>query len=504
MVDFFIRAYRSTSSPSIAEWRLPKAATLIDILTITFWGFANTALAQTVVYPYPGSTSAQVPITFNGVITVSGCANNGTFPTTFSSTENIFPPFWFNGFPSNGQPQGLNLNLPAFLLDAKFLTLVNGVSQGQGTLSGSGTFGVFPPQLDGDTGIQETYTITISGHIVTEQFVEEVQSILSQELGLIAINQDRTYTFNSVYDIQTGIQSYSIDFHFIEDDNGPNTCMHHSVGEEKGTGSASYYTNLPTQIDMQLLLSEAVVPPSREAHTICIQTGALYQKGCPSTLKTTIPAIINTVTLTAILTDSVGNPVSGRTVTFTVKDNDLATNGGHHHHSPPPYNGHLEETTCTTAVDGRCSVVYDAEDTAGIYDVTASLTSGQATTEQLTVMLPGLEALPAGGSYAVLRGGTDTHPDGTYGTPDLIFLVRTVANAYQFYSGKALSINDMSLKWGGIFDIDNDWLPGHALHQNGHSVDINRTGLNNFLLHSIAAAAGLVEVSEPTIHYELP
>ncbi len=35
-----------------------------------------------------------------------------------------------------------------------------------------------------------------------------------------------------------------------------------------------------------------------------------------------------------------------------------------------------------------------------------------------------------------------------------------------------MRLNDMSLPWGGLFDIDIDWSTPHSLHRVGKSVDI--------------------------------
>jgi hypothetical protein len=35
-----------------------------------------------------------------------------------------------------------------------------------------------------------------------------------------------------------------------------------------------------------------------------------------------------------------------------------------------------------------------------------------------------------------------------------------------------LHLNDASLKWGGVFDIDADWVPEHKEHRRGTVVDV--------------------------------
>lgn len=40
--------------------------------------------------------------------------------------------------------------------------------------------------------------------------------------------------------------------------------------------------------------------------------------------------------------------------------------------------------------------------------------------------------------------------------------------------GLAIPLNDCSLPLGGVFDVRADWLPPHASHRHGHSVDVTR------------------------------
>ncbi|MEK7287395.1 MAG: hypothetical protein AAB091_02375, partial [Elusimicrobiota bacterium] len=90
--------------------------------------------------------------------------------------------------------------------------------------------------------------------------------------------------------------------------------------------------------------------------------------------------------------------------------------------------------------------------------------------------------------------------------------------------GQALGINDMSLVFGGLFDVNHDWKPPHNLHRVGRSVDVDRcataaTGavlVNQKLLDQIMKINGGSRIVEaplkpppcqgpantPRIHYE--
>lgn len=67
------------------------------------------------------------------------------------------------------------------------------------------------------------------------------------------------------------------------------------------------------------------------------------------------------------------------------------------------------------------------------------------------------------------------HPDDVtyFGTVNTLFFLNNIAIAYDD-EGFQLSVNDMSLPRGGLFDVDADYLEPHSFHRTGQSVDINK------------------------------
>ncbi|MBI4716123.1 MAG: hypothetical protein HY760_09360 [Nitrospirae bacterium] len=95
----------------------------------------------------------------------------------------------------------------------------------------------------------------------------------------------------------------------------------------------------------------------------------------------------------------------------------------------------------------------------------------------ITVGVERLSRLPEGVTrpYVVVRGDTSTHPEGTYGTQNTLSRLNAIAGEYFKLTDRKLSINDLSLSWGGLFDINNDWVLPHQTHRFGTDADINRT-----------------------------
>src|SRR4029077_3033425 len=120
-----------------------------------------------------------------------------------STIEYIYPPFWFNNrLPQYGSPPPLFLSPPPPMSVDKILTLIGGVSQGEGTFTHTENV---PAGVFDDFTSVETYTLTVSGDTVTEQFVL-TKHYNGPDFGSTVIG-DASYTFNSQYDIETGLQS---------------------------------------------------------------------------------------------------------------------------------------------------------------------------------------------------------------------------------------------------------------------------------------------------------
>lgn len=109
----------------------------------------------------------------------------------------------------------------------------------------------------------------------------------------------------------------------------------------------------------------------------------------------------------------------------------------------------------------------------------------------IDVKVPGLEELPCDmaednrpyckneeARYIVSRGEfvqTDpAHPHGHHGRPEGNARAVALAEIYYEETQHFLSFNDISLPWGGAFDMNENWSPPHATHLDGRHYDVNR------------------------------
>jgi hypothetical protein len=80
-----------------------------------------------------------------------------------------------------------------------------------------------------------------------------------------------------------------------------------------------------------------------------------------------------------------------------------------------------------------------------------------------------------------LTGTKPEHPspNNHYGTAKLLAVLPLLAQDFlQAYPGVKLGYNDMSLPWGGVFDLDQNWHAPHCGHRVGTSVDVRTKNLN--------------------------
>lgn len=147
--------------------------------------------------------------------------------------------------------------------------------------------------------------------------------------------------------------------------------------------------------------------------------------------------------------------------------------------------------TTTIGSGGTERVFFKTQPVSGLVTITAkNKTTGKSVgTINVTVRIPDLKQLPAGGAY-IRRGGTNKHtgpgaPSGStspdnnhWGTSDLVATVESIANLMPA-NAKKLIVNDMSLPWGGKFDIDGTWTVNSQRHTtifghaHGRAADLN-------------------------------
>jgi len=86
----------------------------------------------------------------------------------------------------------------------------------------------------------------------------------------------------------------------------------------------------------------------------------------------------------------------------------------------------------------------------------------------------GFQKMPPGANHVVIRGDTDQHPEGDWGWSFTLRGLQAVAKGHADTVKEPLSINDISLVTGGLFDINFDFRRPHKSHRIGIDADLNR------------------------------
>jgi len=136
---------------------------------------------------------------------------------------------------------------------------------------------------------------------------------------------------------------------------------------------------------------------------------------------------------------------------------------------------------------------------------------------KIQAKVPALVALPDSDLYSS-TGATKAHPFNYYARQDVIDKLKNIAKEYSETFPKALGLvfNDMSLPWGGLFDIGEEvlcpddkpckyWVAPHRSHRDGYNVDLKTNGLTAgqlIQIKSIAEKQGASVLDEGN-HYHL-
>ncbi len=174
-----------------------------------------------------------------------------------------------------------------------------------------------------------------------------------------------------------------------------------------------------------------------------------------------------------------GQNVPNCSITFSLAENEES--GGHNHTGGRPL-GEMSPSSGNSGPTAILETTYKAPEVSGIVTLDAT---GSApgfgffqSTFTIHVRVPGLQGMPPGANYALVGsfgepGVTSRHTSNHYGLPAMNSMLITLANRYAgAFPGEKIRINDMSLVDGGLFDINNNWLPDHKSHRFGTDADI--------------------------------
>lgn len=191
----------------------------------------------------------------------------------------------------------------------------------------------------------------------------------------------------------------------------------------------------------------------------------------------------NKAKVTVRITNYLGSPVANRNVSLSLVLRPLQSDFGGHivsQHTGNKPLGKLENISGTTNSNGVFETHYSPSHISGTIGIDGISSRSRDTTDIL-VGNTSLVLLGEGENYHLI-GQTTAHPVNHYATQQAVAAHTLIANDYkaQFYGNNPipendkLAYNDMSLVWGGKFDLAKKWSASgaHAEHREGINTDV--------------------------------
>jgi hypothetical protein len=174
-----------------------------------------------------------------------------------------------------------------------------------------------------------------------------------------------------------------------------------------------------------------------------------------------------------------------------------------------PSEGYVDEQT------GYLNATYYAPEIGGIVDsaihCATSWVNCRDGTVSFGVGLQSLQDIGVGPGYT-LTGDKSQHPSNHWGEPSFLAAVKNVARLFvEQFPGSPLLYNDISLQYGGVFDVQAytqtgyDWTPPHSTHRLGTNMDIGipRENGKRAALLRLYQVSGVQVYQEDAHHWHL-
>jgi hypothetical protein len=209
----------------------------------------------------------------------------------------------------------------------------------------------------------------------------------------------------------------------------------------------------------------------------CITGPLLSLSGPPEVLPE------QSVQFVAKVVDGWGSARSGVDVSF--KSEVQPNSGGHdsnHPHASRPV-GSFSSAQVRTDFRGEARATFSSPAPAGVHTITATceFCSPKTVSRQLLVKVPDLFQIPADSASPpryVFVGFDRNHSSRFNLRLDALQSLRMLVLHFQSIGWGQLGLNDASLPWGGLFEVDVSsgakfWGPPHAGHRLGDEIDIS-------------------------------
>lgn len=192
--------------------------------------------------------------------------------------------------------------------------------------------------------------------------------------------------------------------------------------------------------------------------------------------------------------ESDGRPKSGSAIRLSLEV--VANSGGHDHHDANRPKGRLSSSSGTTDANGEFKFTFQAPEVSGIHTIKATCTGcSNEATHEIKVKVPDLVPInpnprrQANGSFAyaltsvdnIHQGSARYHVGQYWLTKDARDSLEELIDAFNDFGWGTVALNDASLIWGGVYDINGNWRNPHRGHRTGEEIDISFTRAGNIV-----------------------
>lgn len=192
----------------------------------------------------------------------------------------------------------------------------------------------------------------------------------------------------------------------------------------------------------------------------------------------TRPPDTSRTVVTVSVADAAGKPVPNLDVALSLEAREQSAGHEHTGHKPTGIlqtlaREPLPDGVVNTGPSGVAKVYFVASEVSGPVRVQGTSASATRDTVSVDVRISGLVPLGPGAHYVFTGAIPDRHTDNHYGTPSALDAFRQFADSVHDWIGEPLGINDISLEWGGLFDVGGQsWSIPHGYHRRGTHADI--------------------------------
>jgi hypothetical protein len=182
--------------------------------------------------------------------------------------------------------------------------------------------------------------------------------------------------------------------------------------------------------------------------------------------------------VTVSVADAAGKPIPNLDVVLSLEAREKSA--GHDHVGRRPTGifqtlarEPLPGGVVNTGLSGVAKVYFVASEVSGPVQLQGVSANAVRDTITVDVRIADLVALGPGPHYVFTGAVEGRHTDNHYGTHAALAAFRQFADSVNGWIGEPLGINDISLQWGGLFDVGGEpWAIPHGYHRRGTHADI--------------------------------